>query len=62
MIRTQIAECNRFVEQGKLTLYEMTEIAWVIETRGKHIGFLSPEELERRRNGQQPQLTTAVGF
>ena len=59
MIRTQIAECNRYVEQGKLTLHEMVEIAWVVESRGKHIGFMSPEELERRRNRSSDQ---PVGF
>ena len=63
VIRTQIAECNRYVEQGKLTLHEMVEVAWIVESRGKHIGFLSPEELERRRNrGNQGSTGSPVGF
>lgn len=60
LVKTQIAQCNRYIEQGKLTLHEMVEVAWTVEARGKHIGFLSPEELERKR--QRQPSSNPVGF
>ena len=61
VVRGPVAQCNRYLQQGSLTLYEMRDIAWVIEARGKQIGFLSPEELERRR-AQAPPTDTKIGF
>ena len=60
IVRVPVAQCSRYLDQGSLTLYEMKEVAWVIEARGKKIGFLSPEEMERRRQNGPPQ--SPVGF
>lgn len=60
VIKTRIAACTFYTEKGKLNLNEMVDIAWVVEERGKKIGFLSPEELERRRRDQPP--CTPHGF
>jgi hypothetical protein len=45
-----------------MTLGEMSDAAWIIETRGKQIGFLTPEELQRRREGRNTPPASAVGF
>ena len=45
----KLATCTMYLEKGKLNLGEMNAIAWVIEAKGKHIGFITPEELARRR-------------
>lgn len=63
IVPARIASCTGYLEKGRMTLGEMIDSAWVIETKGKHIGFLSPEDLERRRNGvpfQKPQ--NPIGF
>lgn len=63
IVPVKLASCSSYLEKGKMTLGEMMDSAWIIETRGKHIGFLSPEELERRRNfGTRDQPATTVGF
>lgn len=51
----KLAACTMYLEKGKLSLGEMIEIAWVIEAKGKHIGFITPEELARRRGNAPPQ-------
>ena len=53
IVPVKMASCSAYLEKGRMTLGEMIETAWVIEVRGKSIGFLSPEELERRR-GRPP--------
>lgn len=60
LVREQLAACSMYLDKGRLSLDEMGQIAWVIETKGKHIGFLSPEALERRRQNQPPP--NPVGF
>jgi hypothetical protein len=51
IVPTKIASCSAYLEKGKMTLGEMIDVAWIVDSRGgKHIGFLSPEELDRRRN------------
>jgi len=62
LVRTQIAECNRYIEIGTLSLYEMSEIAWIVEARGKQIGFLSPEELARRQQNPAQVPGPSIGF
>ena len=61
IVPVKIASCSTYLEKGRLTLQEMENVAWVIEQRGKHIGFLSPEELERRRINQLP-ANSPIGF
>jgi len=62
LVRTQIAECNRYIEIGTLSLCEMSAIAWIVEARGKQIGFLSPEELARRQQNPAQVPGPSIGF
>lgn len=64
LVVTKIASCTAYLAKGSLSLQEMSEIAWAIEVKGKHIGFLSPEELARRRGQFDPvgQPPNRVGF
>ena len=61
IVPVKMASCTSYLEKGRMTLGEMSDVAWIIEERGKKIGFLSPEDLERRRqSSSQPGLP--VGF
>jgi hypothetical protein len=62
-IVTKIATCTAYLAKGQLSLHEMSEVAWVIETKGgKHIGFLTPEELRRRNMMDNPPPRGPMGF
>lgn len=54
LVKVKLAQCTAYLEKGRMSLGEMADAAWVIEVRGKQIGFLSPEELERRRRNSVP--------
>lgn len=44
-----VKKCNRYKQQNQMDLYEMKNIAHVIEQgKGGKIGFLSPEEARKR--------------
>jgi hypothetical protein len=64
LVTTKIANCTAYLQKGSLSLQEMSDIAWVIETKGgKHIGFLTPEELRRRQQFSESQPPSSrVGF
>jgi hypothetical protein len=46
-----VMECNAYEDSRKASLYEMHQIAWKVCTdkRGKRIGLLSPDEMNRRK-------------
>lgn len=60
LVPVKMAQCSAYLEKGRMSLGEMIEVAWVVEQRGKAIGFLSPEELNKRRN--QVPSAPPVGF
>lgn len=66
IVPAKLAQCSAYLEKGRLTLGEMSEVAWIIESKnGKHIGFLSPEELRKRDPnnwGTLPAPPARVGF
>lgn len=62
LVPAKLATCTMYLEKGKMTLQEMDMVAWIVESRGKQIGFLSPEELERRRMNGVPDSSPRVGF
>lgn len=45
-----ISQCNKHVDRMAPTLNDMNEIAWQLMTNkgGRHVGFLSPEELKAK--------------
>lgn len=45
----KLAVCSGYLEKGRMSLHEMNYVAWIIEANKGRIGFLSPEELARRR-------------
>lgn len=45
-----VANCNEWQDRRSSNLWEMQQIAWVVEVKGNRpIGFLNPEQ--RRKNG-----------
>lgn len=61
LVPAKLAQCSAYLEKGRMTLGEMQEAAWIIESKnGKHIGFLTPEELRRRQQGMLP--SAPIGF
>ena len=63
IVPVKMASCSAYLEKGRMSLGEMNEVAWIVEARGKSIGFLSPEELDRRRqNGNPKTQGPPVGF
>lgn len=61
VVPTRLQHCTAYLERGRMSLPEMNEAAWLIEVRGKSIGFLSPEELARRREHSAPP-SAPIGF
>lgn len=61
LVPERLAQCSAYLEKGRMSLGEMADAAWVIEVRGKSIGFLSPEELARRRERSGPP-SAPIGF
>lgn len=62
LVKVKLAQCTAYLEKGRMSLGEMSDAAWIIEMRpNKQIGFLSPEEMERRRRGMPPQ-SPPIGF
>jgi hypothetical protein len=57
-----VATCNRYLDAHRLSLGEMVQIAWVVEAKGKTIGFLSPEEVAKRRDYFDVPAQSPVGF
>lgn len=47
----KVAECSNYEKLGALSLWQMQDMAWKICTdkSGKRIGFLSPAEINKRR-------------
>jgi hypothetical protein len=62
IVPVKLSRCTAYCKKGQMTLGEMQDTAWVIEVRGKQIGFLSPEDLERRRQNQPCQTPAPHGF
>jgi len=58
----RLAECNSYLDRNRLTLGEMVQIAWIVETKGKSIGFLTPEEVAKRRGFSDVSAPPTVGF
>lgn len=44
-----VAECNQFDDKSAPSIYDMQQIAWVVESNNKKaIGFLSPSEFKKK--------------
>ncbi len=45
-----VASCSQWQDRSATSLWDMQQIAWVVEAKGsRHVGFLSPEQ--RRKKG-----------
>ena len=62
IVPTKIARCTAYIEKGRMTLGEMIDTAWIVEERGKKIGFLSPEDMARRRGNNPDCPAPPHGF
>jgi hypothetical protein len=49
LIRWPVRRCTEFEEKGSQDLYQLHQMAWILETRkGKPIGFISPLQRHER--------------
>jgi hypothetical protein len=53
-VRTRIVHCNRFEDRSKPTLFDMRQIAWVLDAENKRqqIGFVKVAEWLRRHEDE----------
>ncbi len=56
-IEFPVKDCTGFYHTSLPSLYEMKEIAWPLATdkKGRRVGFMSPQEFDRRREDLAPQ-------
>ena len=54
-IKTRVVECNRYVDRALPSLWEMKQIAWVLNTDSKReeIGFIRAKEWERKHQDEE---------
>lgn len=54
-VETRVVECNRYNDRAKPSLWEMRQIAWVLQTdsRREKIGFLRAKEWERKHDDEE---------
>ncbi|HET8550108.1 MAG TPA: hypothetical protein VFL57_18990 [Bryobacteraceae bacterium] len=50
-----VIECSRYVNRSEPSLYDMRQIAWVLQTdsRRQKIGFLRAKEWERKHEDEE---------
>lgn len=54
-VETRVVECNRYVDRAQPSLWEMKQIAWVLNTESKReaIGFVRAREWERKHQDEE---------
>ena len=54
-LKTRVVECNRYVDRSAPSLWEMKQIAWVLNTESKReaIGFVRAKEWERKHQDEE---------
>jgi len=54
-VRLRVVECNSFDDKSRPSLWDMTQMAWVLATSsgGRVIGFVSAKEF-RNKHGEDP--------
>jgi hypothetical protein len=52
---TRVVECSRYVDASKPSLWDMRQIAWVLQTdsRRQKIGFMKAREWEQKFSGEE---------
>lgn len=59
-----VMDCTGYNDRRHPWPYEMEQLAWLLITEAKHgqkVGFYSPSE-RRKRNIEEPEIPTTVGF
>lgn len=53
-VRTRIVECTSYVDKSQPSLWDMRQIAWVLQTdsRRERIGFLRAREWQQKHEGE----------
>ena len=44
-----IAKCNKYEKVGRIGVYEMGKIAWILEVNKKEVGFVPPSRRKTRQ-------------
>ena len=54
-LKTRVVECNRYVDRAQPSLWEMKQVAWVLNTNSKReaIGFIRAKEWERMHQDEE---------
>ena len=54
-LNTRVVECNRYVDRAQPSLWEMKQIAWVLNVDSKReaIGFVRAKEWERKHEDEE---------
>jgi len=54
-VTMRVIECSRYVDRSRPSLWDMREIAWVLQTDSKRqkIGFLRAKEWERKHEDEE---------
>jgi len=53
-----VVECTGYTDKNEVSLYEMQQIAWVIDTSRRRAGFVAPEKWR----DQNPDLDPLDGY
>lgn len=54
-VKTRVVECSRYIDRSRPSLWDMRQIAWVLQTDSKRqkIGFLRAKEWERKHENEE---------
>jgi hypothetical protein len=52
----RVAECSRFKNRTEKDIYELTQIAWLIDNKKGNIGFVKPKDLTREQKDELYEL------
>lgn len=47
-LKGDVASCDGYTPKGHVSLHQLKEMAWVIENKGRQIGFSRPGKLDER--------------
>ena len=54
-VQSRVVECNRFIDRSQPSLWDLRQIAWVLEVDGRRqrIGFVRAQEWEKLHENEE---------